>query len=956
MEFGVLGTLLVRNGAETAGAETISVGGPKLRALLAALLLQANRTVSQDALVEAVWDGRPPHGALGTLPSYVMRLRRTLGSPAGDRVVTRPPGYSVEVAEDEFDLLRFQAARARARASAAAGDWAAVSATLTAALELWRGEPLADVPVQEALRDEIAALNEARLQVREQRIAADLELGRHQDVLLELRELGARHPLNEAFRGQLMTALYRSGRQAEALTAYRDGRRLLIDELGVEPTPQLQELHERILQGDPALSVPAAEERAGGAGSAEARGPASIVPRQLPRPITHFTGRAEELATLGKLTSTVSRASGTVVISAIAGTGGVGKTALAVYWGHQVSDQFADGQLYVNLRGFDPQRPPLEPDQAVRGFLDAFGVPAGQVPAGLEAQSAMFRSLMAQRRVLVVLDNARDAEQVRPLLPGNPDCLVLITSRNRLASLVAAEGAVPVPLDILSVDEARELLVARLGETAVAAERQAVGALIDLCGRLPLALNIAASHAAFGRGRPLSDLVARLRELDSRRLDALNAGDAATDVRAVFACSYQALSAPAARLFRLLGLHPGTDFTAQVAESLCGLTPSQTARMLEELIASSLLSEHEPGRYVLHDLLRTYAQEQCAAGDPAAQRDAALRRQLTWYLNTLTVISQLIDPLIFTVDTMTPPGTAATPRFADLRAALAWCEVEQINLVAAVTDAAERGDDEFAWRLGVALHRYYNRTCRWDDWRTTHDAALVCVRAAGNRYGEGMLLTSVGTMYVRTQELERGAEALRQAEAIMHEVGDPLGEALARSFQGNAHMMNGEWEAALALFRAVIGPYRQVGYKRGEGVALANLTVCLQYLERWDEAEAAALAALEFNATFDNFDSMANVTLTLMQVARARGDMPAAVEHAGEALRLRVRMNDRFGEAGVHWELAEIYLSADDLASGLDQLTRSLRIFVDVDPSQATRIQEQIAEVRARLEAAEPAQ
>ena len=955
MEFGVLGTLLVRT-----DGQTVSVGGPKLRALLAALLLQSNRTVSQDALVEAVWDGRPPHGALGTLPSYVMRLRRTLGAEAGDRLVTRPPGYAIEVAEDEFDLLRFQAARARARAAAAGGDWTAVSAQLAGALELWRGEPLADVPVQEALRDEIAALNEARLQVREQRVAADLELGRHQDVLLELRELSAQQPLHEAFRGQLMLALYRSGRQAEALAAYRDGRRLLIDELGVEPAPQLQELHERILNGDPALTVPTAEERAAagpasGAGPGEVRGPKPIVPRQLPRPITHFTGRAEELATLAKLTSTVSRASGTVVISAIAGTGGVGKTALAVYWGHQVSDQFPDGQLYVNLRGFDPQRLPLEPEQAVRGFLDALGVVAGQVPAGLEAQSAMFRSLMADRRVLVVLDNARDAEQVRPLLPGNPDCLVLVTSRNRLASLVAAEGAVPVPLDILSVDEARDLLVARLGESAVAREDAAAGELIELCGRLPLALNIAASHAAFQRERPLTGLVAQLRELSQRRLDALNAGDAATDVRAVFACSYQALSAPAARLFRLLGLHPGSDFSAQVAESLCGQPAAETGRLLEELIASSLLSEHEPGRYVLHDLLRTYAQEQCEASDPAEQRDAALRRQLTWYLNTLTVISDLIDPLIYTVQTETPPGTAATARFPDLRAALAWCEVEQINLVAAVTDAAERGIEEFAWRVAVALHRYYNRTCRWDDWRTTHDAALACVRAAGNRYGEGMVLLSVGTMYVRTQELEKGSESLVRAEEIMGEVGDRRGEALARSFRGNSLMMKGEWAQALELFRAVIEPYRQVGYKRGEGVAMANLTVCLQYLERWDEAEQAALAALEFNGTFDNFDSMANVTMTLTQVARARGEIPAAVEHANEAMRLRLRMNDRFGQAGVHSDLAQVYLSAGDLSAALDQLTRSHKIFVDVDPSQAARIHDQITEIRGRLEAAEPA-
>jgi DNA-binding SARP family transcriptional activator/tetratricopeptide (TPR) repeat protein len=955
VEFGVLGTLLVRN-----GEETVSLGGPKLRALLATLLLQSNRTVSQDALVEAVWDGRPPHGALGTLPSYVMRLRRTLGAPAGDRVVTRPTGYAVELAEDEFDLLRFQAARAQARASAAAGDWAAVSATLTIALGLWRGEPLADVPVQAALRDEIAALNEARLQVYEQRIAADLELGRHQDVLLELRELSAQHTLHEAFRGQLMLALYRSGRQAEALTAYRDGRRLLIDELGIEPTPQLQELHERILNGDPALSAPTAEDRAAagaapGAGSVETQRPKPIVPRQLPRPISHFTGRVDELAMLAKLTSTVSRASGTVVISAIAGTGGVGKTALAVYWGHQVADQFADGQLYVNLRGFDPQRAPVEPDQAVRGFLDAFGVPPGQVPAGLEAQAAMFRSLMADRRVLVVLDNARDAEQVRPLLPGNPDCLVLVTSRNRLASLVAAEGAVPVPLDILSVDEARELLGARLGESAVAAEDTAARALIELCGRLPLALNIAASHVAFQREQSLADLVAQLRELDHRRLDALNAGDAATDVRAVFACSYQSLSAPAARLFRLLGLHPGADFTAQVAESLTGLPADETAPLLDELIASSLLSELEAGRFVLHDLLRTYAQEQCEATETAPAREAALSRLLAWYLDTLTVISQLIDPLIFTVDTEAPAGAAGPPPFADLSAALAWCDAEQLNLVAAVADAAERGIDEYAWRLAVALQRYYNRSCRWADWRTTHEAALVCVRAAGNRGGEGMLLISLGTRCVRLQEIETGRELLRRAEAIMSEVGDRRGAAMARAFQGNAHMMVGEWEQAAQLFRAVLDPYRESGYKRGEGVTLANIAVCLQYLERWDEAESAAHAALEFNSEFDNFDSMANCNLALMKVAWARRDMPSAFEHAHEAMRLRHRMNDRFGQAWVHWELAECHLADDDPAGALAEFTKSHRLFTELDPKHAALALDRVAEVRAQLEAAEPA-
>jgi DNA-binding SARP family transcriptional activator len=945
MEFGVLGTLLVRS-----HSADIPIAGAKLRALLAGLLLQANRTVSQESLAEVVWDGHPPPEALGTLRSYVMRLRRTLGAEAGDRIVTRPSGYAIEVQDDEFDLRRFQNARNRARDHAAAGDWSAVSATLTDALALWRGEPLADVRVHEALRDDIATLVEERLQATHQRIAADLELGRHEAVLAELRELTARHPLHELFRGQFMLALYRSGRQAEALAVYRAARRLLIEELGVEPTPQLQTLHERILAADPALAAPEPGERASASASERAGphrpGPDHVVPRQLPRGIEHFTGRTDELATLTNLMSGEGRTPGTVVISAVAGTGGVGKTALALHWAHQFADRYPDGQLYTNLQGFDPRRAPLAPDQAVRGFLDALGVAPSRVPVGLDAQAAHYRSLVAERRILILLDNAADAEQVRPLLPGGPDCMVLITSRNRLTSLVAAEGARPVPLDILSTAEARELLTVRLGAEAVAAEQAAADELIDLCARLPLALNIAASLAAFQPQAPLRDLADRLREQQAR-LDTLNAGDPATDMRAVFACSYQALSPDAASLFRRLGLHSGADFTVEVAAALTALPVPAVRRLLTELTASTLVAEHDSERFALHDLLRAYALEQCEAEEPTDERHAAIERMLCWYLGMVGAVARTIDPFFPLVDFPERPGTPEPARFADIAEALAWVEIERHNLSASVTHAAAHGDDEHAWKLAVTLQHYYNRACRWDDWLTTHEAALEAAKRLGDRGARGLLLQSIGWLYTRTRRVDQGMECLEESAALLSAVGDRYGLAMTTSYHGNAHMMIGEWEQAVERFRDVIEVDRQIGYRRGEGIAVSNLSVCLQFLKRWDEADEQARLADGINLETAQLSSRAVALLTRKNVAVWRGDLPAAFAFVDEALEVRRQIGDRFGEACVLEERARVYIAADDLPAAIATLNQSAAIFDQVDPPWAASQREWIARLRA---------
>ena len=523
MDFGLLGPLVVRD-----GTRYVPVSAPRQRVLLAALLLRAGRVVGLDALAEVLWEGQPPAGARGALHSAVQRLRSTLGPSGAGLVETRPPGYLIRVDDGEFDVREFSVLAARGHAAAATGTWAQAARLLREALGLWRGDPLADVPSQ-LLRDrEAAPIEDQRRQALAARIDADLHLGRHGEVVAELRQLVTAHPLQEQFHAQLMLSLYRSGRPADALAAYQDVRRVLAGELGIDPGPELRLLHQRILA--------------------------------------------------------------------------------------------ADSELLL--------------------------------PAGLDAQAGLYRSLLAGQRMLVLLDNARDVDQVRPLLPAGAGCLVIVTSRSQLTSLVAAEGAAPLTLGVLTEAEARELLSRCLGPERVAGEPSAAGEVIQLCARLPLALSIAAARTASQPGLSLAALTADLRDA-RRRLDALDAGHAAANVRAVLSWSYHQLDAPAARLFRLLGLHPGPDISAAAAASLAALPLDEGRRRLGELTRAHLLAEHPGGRFWCHDLLRAYAAELTQLADSAAGRRAATGRMLDHYLHTAHSAALRLHP---------PAGRSRWPR------------------------------------------------------------------------------------------------------------------------------------------------------------------------------------------------------------------------------------------------------------------------------------------------------
>jgi DNA-binding SARP family transcriptional activator len=613
VEFCLLGPLVVRS-----GDSLLPIPHGKQRTLLAALLAHAGEVIPADELAELLWDGRPPLSARVTLQNYVKRLRQALGPLGQGRLRTHRPGYVMDASADEVDLIRFGVLCGAGHAAARQGDWNRAAAQLRTALSLWRGQPFMGVPSEMLALTEGPRLIEMRVDALETRIDAEMHLGGHLQVITELRKLVAAERLRERPRGLLMLALYRAGRSAEALAEYRDARRTLIRELGLEPGPRLRQLHRQILSADPGLdlaSVPRAEasppdQLLSRVAVTEHGGAGMVVPRQLPAAVAHFTGRQAEMKTLTAQLDEPVGASSAVTIWTIVGTAGIGKTALALHWSHRVADRFPDGQLYANLRGFGPRVVPATPEEVIRGFLGALGIPPSELPTRLEAQAALYRSLLADRSMLVLLDNARDAAQVRPLLPGSPACVVVVTSRNQLTGLVVAEGAYPISLDLLTEANAAELLARRLSPARLSAEPEAARELIGLCARLPLALAVVAGRASSRPDVPLSRVVSELR---AARLDALATGEPATDLRAVLSWSYGCLTPPAAAMFRLLGMNSGLVITPASAASLADLDVRQARAALIELARAHLIEEQAPGRFALYDLLRAYAIERASA-------------------------------------------------------------------------------------------------------------------------------------------------------------------------------------------------------------------------------------------------------------------------------------------------------------------------------------------------------
>jgi DNA-binding SARP family transcriptional activator len=909
LEFCLLGPLAVRG-----GGLPVAMPRGKQRTVLAALLLNANQVVSFDDLAETLWGAGPPPSARVTIQNYVMRLRNALGDTGGARIATQPRGYVIRVDPAELDVTCFEARLAAARLAARDGSWDAAADQVRAALSLWRGEPLEDVDSQVLALREVPRLTELRLQALETRIDADLHLGRHGEVIGELRRLAGAYPLRERLHGQLMLALYRDGRQAEALAAYQKARRILLDEIGVEPGTELRELHQRLLAADPVL---AAAEPA----SPVAAGASPAVPRELPAGVRYFTGRAAELAALTKLLDRSGQAlPETVVISAIGGTAGVGKTALAVHWARQVAGRFPDGQLYVNLRGYDPG-PPMPPAQALAGFLRALGLAGQDIPAETDERAARYRSLLAGRRMLVILDNARDPAQVRPLLPGSPGSLVLVTSRDRLTGLAAADGAHVLVLDVLAEAEARELLARRLGTGRIAAEPAAVTELSRLCARLPLALSVAAARAAERPDLPLTMLAAGLRDTPAR-LDEFSTGDPVTDVRTVFSWSCRQLSESAGRMFRLLGVHPGPDITVPAAASLAGLPVAQARQSLTELTRAHLVIEPTPGRYTCHDLLRAYAVEQAGRLESAADRRAARHRMLDHYLHTAAAASYLLasrrEPI-----PLSPPQPQVRPEeLADDQQALSWFRAEHQVLLAAISLAADAGFWVHAWQLPWATATFFDWQGYWHDLVATQNSAATAARHVGDQAGEALIRCFLGRAQIRlgayaeasanlaesinlsqqtgNQSIEarahidlwralkfqgQGRDAFVHAEQslrLYRAAGNRWGEAIALNVVGWGHAQFGDHHEALVYCGQALVLDRELGNLPGEADALDSLGYAHHHLGHYADAIACYQQAIDMGADVGDVRIRAQTLVHLGEAQQAAGDS-AAARHTWQA-------------------------------------------------------------------------
>ncbi|MDX8142612.1 BTAD domain-containing putative transcriptional regulator [Lentzea sp. BCCO 10_0061] len=896
VEYRVLGPLEV-----LLDGVPVTVPAGRCRVLLGTLLLRANEFVSVDEIVERLWDGVPPSAdrAGKTLHMVVTRLRQALG--VASCVRTRPGGYVAVVEPEQLDLLRF-------RAHLKTGEHAAATA-------LWRGPVLANVPSESLHRDLVPALVEERLAALEKRIDDDLELGVAAELVPELRTLTTRHPVHEVFWAQLMLALHRSGQQADALATYQEVTAVLGEQLGVTPGPRLREAQQQVLAGEipsGAVLVPSHHH----------------VPRQLPTALPHFVGRERELDRLDAVL-----ASGQLVIN---GSGGIGKTSLAVQWAHRIAGRFPDGQLYSDLRGFDPTGAPVNPISTARDFLLALGVPADEIPAATEAMLESYRTLLSRLQVLVLLDNVRDVAQVRPLLPGGSQSLAVITSRNRLRGLVTQDRA--FQLDVLGPEESMMLFGGRVGAHRVAEEPAAAARLVELCAGLPLALAVVAARATLDQ-HPLGMLV---QELEHAALDALDTDDPLTSVRAVFSWTFGWLSPVAARLFVLLGLHPGPDVTEPAATSLMA-QPSADA--LDELVRYSLINSQN-GRYRLHDLMRSYAAEEAALRLSAAERADAQRRFFDHLMHSALAAAVRSDPLRQPITTPDPAPGAVVLAFEVSTDADRWYAEERAVFGPAVVAAGEAGFDGHVWRTVWAIRHFLLATGRWREGERLQRLAVTAARRAGDLEGECRARRGLVSCLVPGREFDEAERQLRAAVALDERLGDLIG--LSNDLRGLAYLLARQDEHLRALdplLRAL-----DVAMRSGDRIELASVSASLAFVhhELGDHHEAAAHAEqardMYLELVPDERDTVvASNRDTLGSIYRALGRYEEAEANYLRSVELQATLSYRHYQADTLVRLADMKRDLGELDAARGYYLAALDVYDDLGNAQADDVRELLA-------------
>ncbi|GAB1688988.1 BTAD domain-containing putative transcriptional regulator [Krasilnikovia sp. M28-CT-15] len=894
----------------------VQITAGKLRNLLASLLVRPNQVASVDQLVQWIWDGADVANPRGALHTYVRRLRDALQIP--DILETAPGGYLLRVEHVQLDLVEF---RRLAAAADRTDNVPERARTLRSALGWWRGPALADIPSETLRRDLADSLAAERLQVLEKCFDAELSLGRHDDLVREIREAAIDNPLHERVWAQLMLALYRCGRQAEALDVYQQIRGLLIERLGTEPAEPLRDLHQRILVADPRLVEPVTADP----------GPVAVqVPSQLPAATVGFVGRDRERHEALTVLARDGERTG-VPIVVLSGPPGVGKTSLAVQVAHQVRHAYPDGQLYVNLRGFD-LGPPQLPTSVLAQFLRALGLHRTAIPLSLDEQINLYRSQLADKRTLVVLDNAADLDHITPLLPGAPGCAVLITSRRRLGGLVVTNGARVLQVGMLEPGESRRLFIGMLAAADVAVSPAVADELAELCAHLPLAISIALANLVMVPGSDPAQYLADLRE--GNRLAAFTPDDGAESaVSATFALSYEALEPAERRAFRLLSLVPGPDFTADALAALADLTVAQARRLLDRIATANLLHQHAPGRFQFHDLLRRYARERLDEQDVAAP---ALERLGWWYLSMVDGAADQLHREFVRLP-FPPSGPTGLPRPSDRHQAMAWLFAERPNLVAAISHFAHTELRHFAWLLADGLRGFFWTGNYRTDWLEStqtalaaaieqgdedgtaamlrslanlhntlgdyaqaidhHHRALAIHRRQGRQEESAATLNNIGLAYLSTGRIDELEAVCREALAIEEHLESPRCGSTTLGLLGAVHWSRGEIGAAIDMFGRSLHVARDLGIHHIESYGLRSLGLAHQALGEPDQARRYLDEALEVAARIKSLYDRSIALYGLALTHRDEGDVATARDYAERALLAFEECGDRTYEA-----------------------------------------------------------
>jgi DNA-binding SARP family transcriptional activator/Tfp pilus assembly protein PilF len=931
------------------GSTELDLGPPQQRAVLALLLARGGQPVSQGELVDLLWAAAPPASAVNIVHRCVGTLRRVLepGLPtraAGRWLVRHGSGYRAAADAEALDLLRFRELAGQAREAVASRQGASAVPLFAAALALCQGPCAGDLTAVRAHPAFTAVDQECLAVVRE---AADVALsaGLADQLLPALRQAADRDPLAEPVQARFMLALAAAGSQAEALAVYEATRARLAEHLGLDPGAELREAHGRVLRQQAGGASARADDGKAAAPPPPTAAHPVVRPAQLPADLAAFAGRRPEVGRVSALLDANPRGAKTMPIVMIDGMPGSGKTALAVHCAHALADRFPDGQLYVNLRGFDPGGVVCT-GEALSGFLEVLGMPPQRIPADLDGQAAMYRSLLASQRVLVVLDNARDDAQVRPLLPGSPGCMVIVTSRNCLNGLVASDGAQLLTLDIFSPGDAREALAVRLGADRVAAEPDATEEIATLSGRLPLALALVAARAAARPRFSLAVIADELRRAQGS-LDAFS-DTGLPDVRTVFYWSYRMLSPAAARLFRLLSLHQGPDISLPAAASLAGVPPLETRALLSELTWARLLNEHRPRRFSVHDLLRSYAAELCAETDTGPSRDAAVSRMLGHYLH-----SAHNSHARFLPHQQTPAPDPADPgvepeRSDGYASALEWFAAEHRVLEATIRYAGQHGFAAYAWQVAYKLTLFYQRKGFWHDWAATARTALEASRAGGDLDGQAHMHRMLAGALLYLGDAVAALAELERTQRLYTELGYTTEHAYLHSNFGTALSRLGRYDDAISHHQQALGLYRAAGLRIGEALAMEGIGSCANRLGDHDQAIVSITAALRIHQELGDSSGEANSLASLGQSYHLLADFERAARFTERALQLYRAMGSGADEAEVLMALGDIRLAAGNQVQAGACFGAALAILDELRLPQADTLRDRLAGLEER--------